>query len=60
MTMVVPDFTLHRPTSLDEVRRLTAELDDFDFLGGGTDLLCNYKNGLNAKPHVISLTHLVD
>lgn len=31
---------------------------DFDYLGGGTDLLCNYKWRLNVKPHVISLRHL--
>ena len=58
MTMYVPSFTLHRPQSLDEARRLAAELEDFDFLGGGTDLLCNYKNQLNAKDEVISLTHI--
>lgn len=30
----------------------------FDFLGGGTDLLCNYKWRLNVRPRVVSLRHL--
>lgn len=58
MTMYVPSFQLHRPKSLEEARQLAGELPDFDFLGGGTDLLCNYKNQLNAKEAVISLTHI--
>ena len=60
MTMFVPSFQLHRPRTLDEVKGLTAQLEDFDFMGGGTDLLCNYKNHLNAKRDVISLTHLAE
>jgi 4-hydroxybenzoyl-CoA reductase subunit beta len=56
--MQIPGFTLHRPRSLAAVHELTRTLPSFDFLGGGTDLLCNYKNQLNCRPHVISLTHL--
>ena len=56
--MQIPGFTLHRPRTLAEVHELTRTLPAFDFLGGGTDLLCNYKNQLNCRPHVISLTHL--
>jgi 4-hydroxybenzoyl-CoA reductase subunit beta len=58
MTMYVPSFTLHRPRSLAEALELAGELEDFDYLGGGTDLLCNYKNKLNPKADVISLTHI--
>jgi 4-hydroxybenzoyl-CoA reductase subunit beta len=60
MTMYVPSFRLHRPKSLKEALALTQELQDFDFLGGGTDLLCNYKNKLNPKEEVISLTHIAE
>lgn len=56
--MQIPGFTLHRPRTLAEVHELTRTLPAFDFLGGGTDLLCNYKNQLNCRSHVISLTHL--
>src|SRR6267142_6037649 len=31
---------------------------DFDFLGGGTDLLPNYKNRLNPRGHVIGLSRI--
>lgn len=57
MTMLLPSFVLHRPTSLTEAAALVRELggEDCDFLLGGTDLLPNYKCGLNAKPHVIAL-----
>jgi 4-hydroxybenzoyl-CoA reductase subunit beta len=30
----------------------------FDYLGGGTDLLCNYKWGVNTQPAVIALSRI--
>ena len=60
--MILPTFELHRPTTLDELIATARELrdagEDFDYLAGGTDVLPNYKNRLNAKPHVISLAAL--
>ncbi|MCH2100747.1 MAG: FAD binding domain-containing protein [Planctomycetes bacterium] len=56
--MRVPDLQLHRPTSLDEVFAATQRHGEYDLLGGGTDLLCNYKWRLNVRPQVISLRHL--
>lgn len=58
--MRVPDLELHRPASLDEAFAVAASASEFDYLGGGTDLLCNYKWRLNVKPHVISLRHLAE
>jgi hypothetical protein len=56
MTMLLPTFELHQPESLaDAVALAKAHAGQCDFLSGGTDLLPNYKCGLNAKPHVISL-----
>ncbi|MCI4361251.1 MAG: FAD binding domain-containing protein [Thermoplasmata archaeon] len=41
---------------MDEAVRLAGELPGgADFLGGGTDLLPNYKMHLNPKPHLIAL-----
>jgi 4-hydroxybenzoyl-CoA reductase subunit beta len=54
----VPDLQLHRPTSLAEAFATAEASHAFDYLGGGTDLLCNYKWRLNVKPDVISLRHL--
>ena len=54
--MILPAFTLHRPATLDEALGIAHSCDGgFDFLAGGTDLLPNYKNRLNPRPHVIAL-----
>jgi len=54
--MILPPFELHRPRSVDEALDIAAARDnDFDYLGGGTDLLPNYKNRLNPRRHVIAL-----
>ena len=57
--MILPEFTLHQPTTLDEALELAQAFDgDFDFIAGGTDVLPNYKNRLNPRNHVISLSRI--
>lgn len=57
--MLLPVFDLHRPRSLGDAAAQAADAPrGADFLGGGTDLLCNYKWDLNAKPEVIALRQL--
>lgn len=60
MTMLLPAFELHLPTTMDEALKLINELgsQQVDVLAGGSDLLCNYKWGLNTKPHVIGLKNV--
>lgn len=59
MTMLLPKFDLHQPTTVADAVALAKQFgDDVDFLSGGTDLLPNYKCGLNARTHVISLQHI--
>ena len=53
--MRMPPFTLHAPENLAKALALATELDNFDWVAGGTDLLPNYKWHLNPKPHVMSL-----
>ncbi|DAC64384.1 MAG TPA: 4-hydroxybenzoyl-CoA reductase subunit beta, partial [Candidatus Poseidoniales archaeon] len=53
--MRMPPFTLHTPENLAKALALANELDNFDWVAGGTDLLPNYKWHLNPKPNVISL-----
>jgi 4-hydroxybenzoyl-CoA reductase subunit beta len=61
MTMLLPKFELHQPTTVAEALALAKQFgDDVDFLSGGTDLLPNYKCGLNARGHVISLQHIAE
>jgi 4-hydroxybenzoyl-CoA reductase subunit beta len=59
--MILPEFTLHQPKSLAETLQIAQEFGgDSDFLAGGSDLLPNYKNRLNPKPHLISLQHVAE
>lgn len=55
--MRLPDFELHQPQSLAEAATTASQWSagEFDWLGGGTDLFCNYKWGINVRPHVVSL-----
>lgn len=52
--MRLPDFTLHQPRTLAQAFAVTRD-GPFDWLGGGTDLLCNYKWRINVRANVISL-----
>lgn len=55
--MILPKFKYHQPNTLDEALSITKDCDgDFDFIAGGTDVLPNYKNRLNYRSNVISLT----
>ncbi len=57
--MILPPFELHQPRTTDEAVALKAKYgQDADLVAGGTDLLCNYKYEINAKPHVISLREI--
>ena len=60
MTMLLPKFELYQPTTVEDVVSIVKEhgAENIDFLAGGSDLLCNYKWGLNAKPHVIALSRV--
>jgi 4-hydroxybenzoyl-CoA reductase subunit beta len=59
--MILPPFRLHLPRSVEEALMIAGDCgSDFDFLGGGTDLLPNYKNRLNPRGHVIGLSRIAD
>ena len=58
MSMLLPPFELHEPATVKEAVELKARFPDSDFVAGGTDLLPNYKWGLNTRPHVISLARI--
>jgi len=58
VSMLLPPFELHQPTSVKEAIELKARLPESDFVAGGTDLLPNYKWGLNTRKHVISLARV--
>ncbi|MFQ6113040.1 MAG: FAD binding domain-containing protein [bacterium] len=55
--MILPGFKYHRPKTVDEALTIANSCDgDFDYVAGGTDVLPNYKNRLNNRSNVISLT----
>lgn len=57
--MILPAFRLHRPASVEEALKIAGDSgSDFDFLGGGTDLLPNYKQRLNPRGNVIALSRI--
>ena len=59
--MILPGFELHRPRTVAEALGFARRhLNDFDYVAGGTDLLQNYKNRLNCRRNLISLTDLGD
>lgn len=57
--MLLPAFELHQPSTVDDAVAIAARLaPDFDWVAGGTDLLPNYKQRLNPRPHVVSLANV--
>ncbi len=56
----IPDFELHRPTTLDQAGALLQQYGlDARLLAGGTDLLVDLKTGRVVADHVVSL-HKID
>lgn len=55
--LILPDFVLHQPSTLDEAVRRAAE-PDARLLGGGTDLLVALKHGLLRPRSLVSLRRI--
>ena len=51
----LPDFSLLRPRTLDELIRARAENSGSSLLGGGTDLIVNIRRGIVAPPVLIDV-----
>jgi 4-hydroxybenzoyl-CoA reductase subunit beta len=55
--MILPAFQYHQPQTIAEAVAIANSCNgDFDFVSGGTDLLPNYKDRLNPRSNVISLS----
>ncbi len=55
--MILPAFQYHQPQTIAEAVAIANSCNgDFDFVSGGTDLLPNYKDRLNPRANVISLS----
>jgi CO/xanthine dehydrogenase FAD-binding subunit len=59
MSMLLPRFTYHRPSSLKEACEIKAELGNKGvILAGGTDVVVNMKKGIISPEALISLRDL--
>lgn len=58
MTMLLPAFHYHRPTTADEALDLLARLDDAAVYMGGTELLLLMKLGLAEPEHLVDCKHV--
>lgn len=59
--LILPEFKLERPKTVAEAAEAARRAEGrFDFLGGGTDILCNYKWGINTQPALISLRGIAE
>jgi 4-hydroxybenzoyl-CoA reductase subunit beta len=57
--MILPKFHYYQPLTVDEALSIAKTCDgDFDYIAGGTDVLPNYKNRLNHRNNVISLSRI--
>ena len=54
----LPDFTLERPSTLDQALAALASEPAARAIAGGTDLLPNLRHGLGAPPRLIDLSGL--
>ena len=52
----MPNFTLHRPTAIEDAIRLRAETANARFFAGGTDMLVNVRRGIEQPDALIDLS----
>jgi len=57
---VLPDFKLHRPSSLAEALEIRASVNEARYLAGGTDLMANLRRGLTPSANLIDLTGVAE
>jgi len=57
---VLPDFKLHRPTSLAEALEARGSVAEARYISGGTDLMANLRRGLSPTENLIDLTGVAE
>ena len=56
----MPNFTLHRPTAIEEAVKLRASNDGSRFIAGGTDMIVNVRRGIEQPQVLIDLSAIVE
>lgn len=54
----LPNFQVHRPSTVEEAVKLRTENADSRFLAGGTDMIVNVRRGIEQPSDLIDLTHI--
>ena len=52
----MPNFTLHRPTAIEDAVKLRAEAEGARFVAGGTDMIVNVRRGIEQPEALIVLS----
>ncbi len=52
----LPDFELHRPTSVEEAIGIATDIEGARYLAGGSDLIVNVRRGIEEPTALIDLT----
>jgi 4-hydroxybenzoyl-CoA reductase subunit beta len=52
----MPNFTLHRPTAVEDAVKLRSETDNARFVAGGTDMIVNVRRGIEQPDALIDLS----
>ena len=55
---LMPNFSLHRPTSIEDAVKLRAEADNALYVAGGTDLIVNVRRGIEQPSALIDLSNI--
>ena len=56
----MPNFTLHRPTAIEEAVKLRASNDGSRFIAGGTDMIVNVRRGIEQPQALIDLSAIAE
>lgn len=56
----MPNFTLHRPETIEEAVRLRTETTDALYVAGGTDMIVNVRRGIEQPKALIDLSAIAD
>jgi 4-hydroxybenzoyl-CoA reductase subunit beta len=56
----LPDFTVIRPASVDDIVRARSAMPDSRLIGGGTDLMVNIRRGIVAPSTLIDVSRVAE
>ena len=52
----MPNFTLHRPTDIEDAVKLRSQTEGARFVAGGTDMIVNVRRGIEQPDALVDLS----